>query len=229
MSCCVIPNLQMAQLRASWLTCFMSVGLGSYLELDIVLWHSTQLLGLDSFLCLDLGHFQAWKPARSWIQCHRIPTTAVAQHLWGHLCLFPVIPPKPHSLVLHIGAYFLCLVVLESNDFLKSVPLYNIRFNMYYFKGILQILIYQYWQFNMLILTFVHLKLLILAEKMTNKIEYIMLLWQLQFFTQKGKKSKALVIELWNYELLIFVFSIYILFLCLPNCLWWFCIAFPDR
>lgn len=88
----------------------------------------------------------------------------------------PFIPPKPHSLVLHIGAYFLCLVVLESNDFLKSVPLYNIRFNMYYFKGILQILIYQYWQFNMLILTFVHLKLLILAEKMTNKIEYIMLL-----------------------------------------------------
>lgn len=109
-------------------------------------------------------------------------------------------PTQPPALVLSaaVGAtlpfgFFVCvcLVVLINNSFLKYDVLYNKRFNKYCLKCILQMFIYQYWQFNMLVLTFIHLKLGQLCRKMAIKYSILHAIMRATIFTQKGENPKG--------------------------------------
>lgn len=108
--------------------------------------HSTQLLGLDSSLCLR--PFPGMR-ARVW------PDPVViryASQLWssvsGGTCFFFLLPSPSISTQCcswsHSATQFcvcVCLMVLVNNGFLKSDALYKKRFNMFCFKCTLQMFI----------------------------------------------------------------------------------------
>lgn len=107
--------------------------------------HSTQLLGLDSSLCLR--PFPGMK-AEVWSDPVVI---RYASQLWPRVsegtCFFFLLPPAPRisaqccSWSHSATQFFVCLVVLVNNGFLKSDAIYKKRLNMFCFKCTLQMFI----------------------------------------------------------------------------------------